>query len=88
MSFSASAGKYQRSVWIANIVNGGKDMPLTVRIGDKVYKISQQNTYVTASFTFHYYIGSVEVGEQDTTISFRCSTEYSFTAGVKLDAVA
>lgn len=88
MSFSAPAGKYQMSVWIANIVNGGKDMPLTVHIGDKVYEINQQSTYVTAGFTFHYYIGSVEVGEQDATISFRCSTEYSFTAGLKLDAVA
>lgn len=88
LSLSTSGGNFKLSVWIAGKENGGKDMPLMVHIGDKAYEISQQSTYVTAGLTFHYYICSVDVGEQDTTISFRCSTEYSFTAGVTLTTVA
>ncbi|MCH5147634.1 MAG: hypothetical protein J1F61_06540, partial [Clostridiales bacterium] len=89
MKLSAT-GNFKMTVWIANTINGGIDIPLTVYIGNKEYQLRDPNIYVvgTQKMSFYTYTGSVEVGEQDTTISFKCSTEYSFTAGVTLTTVA
>ena len=85
MKISAN-GNYKITVWIANVVNGGANIPLIVYVGGKEFKLSA-SVYVSKD-TFYTYSGSVEIGEQDTTISFRCSTDYSFTAGVTLTTVA
>lgn len=88
MALSAPGGKFEISVWIANVVNGGKDIPLTVYIGEKEYKLTEPSVYFSGTNYYYTYTGSVEVGEQDATISFRCSTQYSYTAGVTLSTVA
>lgn len=95
LRLSVAAGSYKLSIWIAHVSNGGADKPLSVYIGDTLYTLTNPSVYGTGGMSgqsynayFYTYTGEITVGENDSTISIRCSTDYCFTAGVTLTTVA
>ena len=87
LPLSVSAGTYNLSVWIAHESNGGADKPLSVYIGDNQNQLTEPDVYKGILNTFYTYSETVEIGEGDSTISIRCSTEYAFFAGVEIKQI-
>lgn len=83
LSLTVTPGSYRLRVWIVGDANGGKDKPLYVYIDDKQIELTEVEPYFAVLAWVYTYYGDIEIAEQDKTITIKCSTEYSFVAGVE-----